>query len=133
LVGLFVPAVGYHNALTNRASFAKHVLEDTFKKVDAVITPVWPYPLPTIEKSDVGANPEAGAMVLRSGRNTRPVNYLSFPAVNLPIGFDANGLPASVQLIGAPFTEPKLLRIARTLERELNFWATRPKLTAETQ
>ncbi|MFT7496608.1 MAG: aspartyl-tRNA(Asn)/glutamyl-tRNA(Gln) amidotransferase subunit A, partial [Urechidicola sp.] len=61
--------------------------------------------------------------------NTRPVNYLGFPAVNIPIGFDANGLPTSVQLIGAPFTEHKLLRIARTLEREINFWATRPKLS----
>ncbi|MFT7672548.1 MAG: aspartyl-tRNA(Asn)/glutamyl-tRNA(Gln) amidotransferase subunit A [Gammaproteobacteria bacterium] len=133
LVGLFVPAVDYHNALTNRASLAKRVLEDTFELVDAVITPIWPYPLPTIEASDVGANPEAAAMVLRSGRNTRPVNYLGFPAVNVPIGFDSNGLPTSVQLIGAPYTESKLLRIARALERELNFWPTRPRLAAETQ
>jgi len=131
LVGLFIPASDYNNALTNRASFARRILEDTFKKVDAVITPVWPYALPTIEESDVGANPQAAAMVLRSGGNTRPVNYLGFPAVTVPIGFDANGLPTSVQLIGAPFTEHKLLRIARTLEREINFWATRPKL-AET-
>jgi aspartyl-tRNA(Asn)/glutamyl-tRNA(Gln) amidotransferase subunit A len=129
LVGLFIPAADFNNALTNRASFAKRILEDTFKKVDAVITPVWPYPLPTIEMSDVGANPDAAEMVLRSGGNTRPVNYLGFPAVNIPIGFDVNGLPTSLQLIGAPFTEHKLLRIARTLEREINFWATRPKLS----
>ena len=94
-----------------------------------MITPVWPYPLPTIEESNVGANPEAAEMLLRSGHNTRAVNYLGFPAVNLPIGFDANGLPTSVQLIGAPYTEAKLLRIARALERELNFCSTRPRLS----
>lgn len=129
LVGFFIPARDYYNALANRASVAKRVLAETFECVDAVITPVWPYPLPTIEESDVGANPEAAAMVLRSGRNTRPVNYLGFPAVSLPTGFDANGLPASVQLIGAPYTEAKLLRIARALERELNFWSTQPRLS----
>jgi aspartyl-tRNA(Asn)/glutamyl-tRNA(Gln) amidotransferase subunit A len=129
LVGFFVPAHDYYNALANRTSVVKRVLAETFECVDAVITPVWPYPLPTIEESDVGANPEAAAMVLRSGHNTRPVNYLGFPAVNLPTGFDANGLPASVQLIGAPYTEAKLLRIARALERELNFCSTRPRLS----
>ena len=57
------------------------------------------------------------------------MNYLGFLTVNLPIGFDANGLPASVQLTGAPYTEAKLLRIARALERKLNFWSTRPRLS----
>jgi len=133
LVGLFIPATDYNNALSNRGSFAKRILQDTFKKVDAVITPIWPYPLPTIETSDVGANPEAAAMALRSGGNTRPINYLGFPAVNIPTGFDPNGLPTSVQLIGAPFTESKLLTIARTLEREIDFWATAPNLATNTQ
>ena len=67
-------------------------------------------------------------MVLRSGHNTRPANYLGFPAVTVPTGFDANGVPASVQLIGAPFSEACLLRVARALERELDFWSARPKL-----
>jgi aspartyl-tRNA(Asn)/glutamyl-tRNA(Gln) amidotransferase subunit A len=129
LVGFFIPARDYYNALANRASVAKRVLAETFEYVDTVITPVWPYPLPTIEESNVGANPEAAEMLLRSGHNTRAVNYLGFPAVNLPTGFDANGLPTSVQLIGAPYTEAKLLRIARALERELNFWSTRPRLS----
>ena len=133
LVGFFVPAQDYYNALANRASSAKLVLAQTFEKVDAIITPVWPYPLPTIEESDLGANPDAAQMVLKSGHNTRPVNYLGFPAVNLPIGFDANGLPTSLQLIGAPYTEEKLLRIARTVERELNFWSVQPRLSVFTK
>ena len=133
LVGFFVPAYDYYNALANRAISAKQVLAETFEKVDAVITPVWPYPLPTIEESDLGTNPDAAHMILQSGHNTRPVNYLGFPAVNIPIGFDTNGLPASVQLIGAPFTEDKLLRIARTVERELNFWSVEPRLSVLTR
>jgi len=132
LVGSFIPARDYHNAIANRAAMAKRVLAETFERVDAVITPVWPYPLPTIVESDLGANPEAAAMVLQSGQNTRPVNYLGFPAVTLPTGFDANGLPASVQLIGAPYTEATLLRIASALERELDFWSAAPQLSVAT-
>ncbi len=126
LVGAFIPARDYHNALVNRAAIAKRVLAETFAQVDVLVTPVWPYPLPSIQASDIGANPEAAAMVLKSGRNTRPVNYLGFPAVVLPVGFDAAGLPMSVQLVGAPFSEPMLLRLARTLERKLDFWHVRP-------
>ena len=129
LVGSFIPARDYHNAIVNRAAMAKRILAETFRSVDAVITPVWPYSLPSIAESDLGAHPEAADMVLQSGRNTRPVNYLGFPAVTLPTGFDANHLPTSVQLIGAPYTERKLLRIARALERELDFWSVTPPLS----
>ena len=97
--------------------------------MDVVITPVWPYPLPTIAETDLGANPDAADLVYQSGHNVRPFNYLGFPAVTLPTGFDENGLPSSVQLIGAPYTEAKLLRLARTLERELDFWSASPQLT----
>jgi len=130
LPGMFIPARDYHNAMSNRAITAKRVLSETFSKVDAVLTPVWPYALPTIERSDPDSSPDAAGLILRSGRNTRPVNYLGFPSINLPIGLDENGLPTSMQLIGAPFTEPMLLRLARAFERELDFWNARPQLRA---
>ncbi len=133
LVGAFIPARHYHNALANRGHAARQVLDETFRHVDVLVTPVWPYPLPTIADSDVGVRPGAAAMVLRSGHNTRPINYLGFPAVNIPTGFDANGLPMSVQLIGAPFSEARLLRVARALERELDFWSARPELDTLTE
>jgi aspartyl-tRNA(Asn)/glutamyl-tRNA(Gln) amidotransferase subunit A len=130
LVGSYIPARDYHNALANRSKTARRILEKTFKHVDVVITPVWPYPLPTIAATDLGAKPEAADMMFQSGHNVRPFNYLGFPAVTLPTGFDENGLPSSVQLIGAPYTETNLLRMARTLERELDFWSTSPQITA---
>jgi aspartyl-tRNA(Asn)/glutamyl-tRNA(Gln) amidotransferase subunit A len=132
LVGSYIPARDYHNALANRDKTAKRILAETFKRVDVVITPVWPYPLPTIAETDLGANPEAADLVFQSGHNVRPFNYLGFPAVTLPTGFDANGLPSSVQLIGAPYTEANLLRTARSLERELDFWSASPQLAATT-
>lgn len=131
LAGMFIPARDYHNAIANRGETARRILSETFSRVDAVLTPVWPYSLPTIARSDPDSSTDAAGLILRSGHNTRPVNYLGFPAINLPVGFDSNGLPVSMQLIGAPYTEAMLLRLARAFERELDFWSARPKLRAE--
>ena len=74
-------------------------------------------------------NPEAAPLMQRIGHNTRPVNFLGLPAVCLPIGFDTNGLPLSVQLVGKQFSEALLLRVARAIEREYDFWSNRPDLS----
>ncbi len=42
------------------------------------------------------------------------------PAISLPIGFNANGLPHGIQLIGGPRSEAKLLASARTIELIMN-------------
>ena len=53
---------------------------------------------------------------------------MGLPAISIPTGFDPNGLPLSVQLIGKPFSEKLLLRAANALERQLSFWDIRPDI-----
>jgi len=71
---------------------------------------------------------DAANLVRRIGHNTRPINYLGLPAISIPTGFDPNGLPLSVQLIGKPFSEKLLLRVAYALEKQFSFWDTRPDI-----
>ena len=47
-------------------------------------------------------------------------------ALSVHAGFTANGLPASFQLIGRPFAEGRLLRVAAAFDREVGFSARRP-------
>ncbi|MCP6151541.1 amidase family protein, partial [Klebsiella pneumoniae] len=68
-------------------------------------------PAPTIAETDLGGAPDAEAMIQRLTRFTRPVNYLGLPAVSVPAGFTAAGLPVGLQLIGRPFEEAVLLSI----------------------
>ncbi|MEV4001839.1 amidase [Actinomadura sp. NPDC049753] len=53
-------------------------------------------------------------------------NVTGQPAISLPVHLSAAGLPVGVQLIGAPFDEATLLRLAAALEAETNWPHTVP-------
>jgi Asp-tRNA(Asn)/Glu-tRNA(Gln) amidotransferase A subunit family amidase len=50
---------------------------------------------------------------------TAPLNYLGLPAISVPAGLDARGLPMGVQYASRPFAEGTLLRIAAVQEHLL--------------
>jgi aspartyl-tRNA(Asn)/glutamyl-tRNA(Gln) amidotransferase subunit A len=47
---------------------------------------------------------------------TVPANHAGVPGISLPAGFDAQGLPVGIQLLGPDFSEASLLRIGRAYE-----------------
>ena len=128
LAGIYTSSEEYEKLLLCRSSILKKFLHNVFEEVDVIVTPVWPFTLPTIKESDLRANPEAEPLVQRIGHNTRPVNFLGLPAVCIPTGFDKNGLPVSLQLIGSPYSEKTLLTVAKRLENEYSFWDQKPKI-----
>ncbi|MDD1474910.1 hypothetical protein MEO41_27105, partial [Dolichospermum sp. ST_sed4] len=54
-------------------------------------------------------------------------NATGLPAIALPVGFDSNGLPLSVQLIGKPAAESTLISLAAQLEAANPWIQHRPK------
>ena len=59
---------------------------------------------------------------------TGPSNLTGLPALSLPVGFDKAGLPLAIQLIGRPFEEAMLFRVAAALEADLGLTDRHPKL-----
>jgi aspartyl-tRNA(Asn)/glutamyl-tRNA(Gln) amidotransferase subunit A len=49
-------------------------------------------------------------------RNAAPMNVTGFPAITVPCGTAANGLPVGLQLVGLPWEEDRLLQAAFTFE-----------------
>jgi aspartyl-tRNA(Asn)/glutamyl-tRNA(Gln) amidotransferase subunit A len=49
-------------------------------------------------------------------RCTRPINVTGHPALSVPCGLTAGGLPIGLQLVGRQFDEATLLRIGRAFE-----------------
>ena len=118
--GLSVPGVLYLEAMRWRGpALAAHVAATA--NVDAVLAPVAPVAAPSIAESDVGNSPNAEAVIQRLTRFTRTINYLGLPALAIPCGFNASGLPIGMQLIGRSFDEATLLTIGAAFQRATDF------------
>jgi aspartyl-tRNA(Asn)/glutamyl-tRNA(Gln) amidotransferase subunit A len=126
LAGAFTDETEYQRILSARAHLARRMIANLFEDIDLLVTPVWPFLLPSRDESDVGARPEAASLMQRIGHNTRPFNFLGLPVITVPVGLDPNRLPLSIQLVGKPFDEATLIRAATALERHYAFWDNRP-------
>jgi aspartyl-tRNA(Asn)/glutamyl-tRNA(Gln) amidotransferase subunit A len=121
--GFFIPATQYIDALRLRAHFVKEFLSTSMDGVDAVILPAIPFPLPTIEETDTEEKDGPAVLKMVAGFTglTRPFNTLGVPALSLPCGFDRNGAPIGLQLIGRPFDEALLYRIGHAYQGATDF------------
>jgi aspartyl-tRNA(Asn)/glutamyl-tRNA(Gln) amidotransferase subunit A len=129
--GLFVPATRYLEALSLRARMLEELLDAGLDAVDALMMPALDDQVPTIAGSDVAANPGYMKSLSQFARWFRPLNVLGVPGLAMPTGFDAQGLPIAAQLVGRPFDEATLFRMARAFERETGFTGRRPPVHAE--
>jgi aspartyl-tRNA(Asn)/glutamyl-tRNA(Gln) amidotransferase subunit A len=124
--GLHHPATRYLEAVMLRARHLDAFGHAVFDRVEAMLAPVLPIPTPTIAETDVGGSPAMTATLGLLIRCCRPINYLGLPSLAFPAGFTANGLPFGVQLVGRPYAEAPLFRIARAYERESEWHKRRP-------
>ena len=87
-----------------------------FADVDLLVTPTMPIPAPRIDdlKKDPAALRPAELLLLR---NTRPFNVWGLPAISLPCGFTAAGLPIGLQIAAAHGREDLVLCLARAYEQ----------------
>jgi aspartyl-tRNA(Asn)/glutamyl-tRNA(Gln) amidotransferase subunit A len=72
----------------------------------------------------IGQDAVAAAATLTA--YTSPFNLTGLPAISIPCGFDANGLPIGLQLVARPWAEARLLRVARAYERATSWHERRP-------
>jgi len=127
-LGLGTPAVSYLQALQLRPRILARVVEDVFGKCDVLLVPVLPFPVPTIQETDMGAGQGFAQMIAGMTRFTRPLNFLGLPGLSIPAGFDSRGLPVGMQLVGRPFAEATLFRAAAAYESATGWTKRAPAL-----
>jgi aspartyl-tRNA(Asn)/glutamyl-tRNA(Gln) amidotransferase subunit A len=120
LIGTYVLSSGYYDAYYIKAQKVRQLIKNdfdqSFKKVDAILTPSTPSAAFKIdEKKD-----DPISMYLND-IFTVPVNLAGIPAISIPAGTDGNNYPLGLQLIGKPLDEQKLLNIAFAAEKKINF------------
>jgi aspartyl-tRNA(Asn)/glutamyl-tRNA(Gln) amidotransferase subunit A len=87
-----------------------------WKKIDLLATPTTPMAAPRIEDETVEIDGQREDTRAAATRLVRAINFIGEPALSLPCGTTAAGLPIGLQLIAPPFAEPRLLQIAKTVE-----------------
>jgi aspartyl-tRNA(Asn)/glutamyl-tRNA(Gln) amidotransferase subunit A len=109
------------------AVMARQALVDTlrrfFERYDLLLTPT--LGLPAFPLGVVGPREVAGREVTHLGWTLcYPFNYSGQPAVSVPAGWTASGLPVGLQIIGRRLEDALVLRAAATFEK-LHPWAAR--------
>jgi aspartyl-tRNA(Asn)/glutamyl-tRNA(Gln) amidotransferase subunit A len=117
--GLGIPAPVYLAALGLRRPILQQFVEQVFSRCDALFTPTIPLMVPRRDATDVGAGESLWPILARLVRCTAPINFLGLPAISVPAGLDPQGLPIGAQLVGRPFSESILLRLAAALPFDL--------------
>ena len=125
-VGFQVSAYDYLQATRLRARLTREFVREVFTQVDALVAPVIPEPAPALAEAKSGTPGDVIARMARFSRLTRPFNGLGLPALALPCGVSADGLPLALQIVGRAFDEGTVLRIGHAYEQAAGWWTRRP-------
>lgn len=126
--GYAFSAIEYLKAVQVRPRITATFVDDVFGDADALFLPVLRFPVPKIADVDVRDGPRMNEVLGSINHCTWPINYLGLPGLSVPAGFSGNGLPIGFQLVGRPFDEATLFRIAAAYERETGWPDRKPAL-----
>lgn len=120
-IGRSVSAMDLFRAQKERWAFSGRLAE-RFRDVDLILVPALSMAVPTGEAASAAmADPEKLPALLRF---TAPFDASGSPAITLPGGFDAKGLPIGFQLVGRHLSEGLLCRAAHAFQQRTD-WHTR--------
>jgi aspartyl-tRNA(Asn)/glutamyl-tRNA(Gln) amidotransferase subunit A len=118
LIGTYVLSAGYYDAYYLKAQKVRALIakdfQDAFEKVDLLLTPTAP-----TEAFKLGEKQTDPVAMYLNDVLTVPASLAGLPALSLPGGIAANGLPLGIQLIGNYWDEEGVLAAAGVLERQL--------------
>ena len=121
LTGSIIPAQAYYKAQKIRAVLRQQIL-DALEKVDVLVLPTGPVTAPPVE-SVPGIESKEHSLTGLAGRIsfTGPFNLAGTPAISVPCGFSAAGMPMGLQIVGKPFDEETVLRVAHAYEQNTDW------------
>ena len=125
LIGTYVLSSGYYDAYYIKAQKLRSLIArdftEAYKTCDVLLTPATP-----CAAFEVGAKSADPVAMYLNDVFTVTVNLAGLPAIAIPAGLTAEGLPLGLQIIGKAFDEATVLRAGRALEVAADFSA-RPR------
>ena len=119
--GRDITAIDYLKAIRRIHGFAE-IANDKLRHIDVLVTPT----SPTVPFK-IGERTDDPLQMYLSDVCTLPVNIAGVPAISVPCGF-SDGLPVGLQIIGKPFDEATVLRVAHAFQQATRHHLAQPEL-----
>ncbi len=128
ILGTYVLSSGYYDAYYLRAQKVRTLIRNdflkAFEKVDAIVTPTTP-----TAAFKIGEKTDDPLQMYLSDIFTISCNLAGIPGLSLPCGFTKSPkLPIGLQVLGKPFGEETILKIAHAYEQSTDWHTQRPAL-----
>ncbi|WP_088890530.1 Asp-tRNA(Asn)/Glu-tRNA(Gln) amidotransferase subunit GatA [Leptolyngbya ohadii] len=127
MIGTYALSAGYYDAYYLKAqkvrTLIKQDFERAFEQVDVLVCPT--SPITAIKAGEKSADPLSMYLL---DLMTIPVNLAGLPALSLPCGFDGQGLPIGLQMIGNVLQEETILQAAYAYEQVTDWHLRSPQL-----
>jgi aspartyl-tRNA(Asn)/glutamyl-tRNA(Gln) amidotransferase subunit A len=128
MIGTYVLSAGYYDAYYLRAQKIRALIlrdfTNAFASVDAILTPTAPS-----AAFGLGEKMDDPVTMYLNDVFTVPASLAGVPAMSVPAGLNAEGLPLGLQIIGKHFDEETVFSVAAAIERAASFTA-KPTLRA---
>jgi aspartyl-tRNA(Asn)/glutamyl-tRNA(Gln) amidotransferase subunit A len=125
LIGTYVLSAGYYDAYYIRAQKLRRLIADDFKqaftKCDVLMGPTSP-----TTAFALGAKAADPVQMYLSDIYTIAVNLAGLPGMSIPCGFDQQGLPVGLHIIGDYFSEARMLGVAHRYQQATDWHTRRP-------
>jgi aspartyl-tRNA(Asn)/glutamyl-tRNA(Gln) amidotransferase subunit A len=127
LLGTYALSSGYKDAYYLKALKVRRLIREDFDRAlahcDVLIGPTSP-----TAAFKIGERSDDPLQMYLADVYTVPCNLAGLPGISIPCGFTGTGLPIGLQIIGPPFEEEKVLRVARMYEKATAWHTCRPLL-----
>ena len=122
MIGTYVLSHGYYDAYYLKAQKVRNLIlkdfTDAFTKVDAILTPTAPS-----AAFGLGEKMDDPITMYLNDVFTVPASLAGVPAMSVPAGLSAEGLPLGLQIIGKHFDEETVFAVSAAIEAAANFTA----------
>lgn len=127
MLGTYALSAGYYDAYYKKAQQVRTLIRqdfaEAFRQVDVIVAPTAPTPA-----FRIGEKTDDPLQMYLSDVFTIPVNLAGLPGISIPCGFSSTELPIGLQIIGKPFDEETVLRVAYAFEQQTAYHRRRPAL-----
>ena len=128
LTAILTPAQVYYKAQKIRSMLRQQIL-DMLENVDVLVLPTSPGAAPKIpDSAGIKSQEDARSRMTGIRSFTGPFNLAGVPAISIPCGFTQDDMPIALQIVGRPFEDATVMRVAHAYEQATTWHTRRPPI-----